>query len=127
MVMVIGVPGDQGPPGTGINIRGAWSSTAIYAINDCVTYNGSAYTALSASIGAEPDITPLQWNLFVETGVTATQLPALVVQQSATFAALPANPLGLFLVLADETKGGTPTIYLFTSTHRYWVAMVQDA
>ena len=55
------------------------------------------------------------------------ELPSLVVQQSATFAALPPSPLGLFLVLADETKGGSPTIYLFTASHRYWVAMVQDA
>lgn len=55
------------------------------------------------------------------------ELPSLVVQQSATFASLPASPLGLFLVLADETKGGNPTIYLFTASHRYWVAMVQDA
>ncbi|WP_168793616.1 hypothetical protein [Paraburkholderia aromaticivorans] len=57
----------------------------------------------------------------------AAELPSLVVQQSATFASLPANPVGLFLVLADETKGGAPQIYLFTASHRYWVAMVQDA
>lgn len=55
------------------------------------------------------------------------ELPSLVVQQAATFASLPATPMGLYLVLADETKGGTPTIYLFTASHRYWVAMVQDA
>lgn len=127
MIIKTSTPGPQGPPGTGINVRGAWVSTDTYAINDCVTYNGSAYTALSPSVGAEPDVTPLQWNLFVESGVSEAQLPALVVQQSATFAALPDDPLGLFLVLADETKGGTPTIYLFTSAHRYWVAMVQDA
>jgi YD repeat-containing protein len=65
MTIVVGIPGVQGPPGTGINVRGAWSSTATYAINDCVTYNGSSYTALTASVGAEPDITPLQWSLFV--------------------------------------------------------------
>lgn len=57
----------------------------------------------------------------------AAQLPSLVVQLVATFAALPASPLGLFLVVADETKGGSPSIYFFTSTHRYWIAMVQDA
>lgn len=45
----------------------------------------------------------------------------------ATYASLPASPLGLYLVLADETKSGNPTIYLFTATHRYWVAMVEDA
>ncbi|MDR6389254.1 hyaluronate lyase N-terminal domain-containing protein [Paraburkholderia phenoliruptrix] len=45
----------------------------------------------------------------------------------ATFAALPANPLGLYLVVADETKSGNPSIYFFNGGHRYWVAMVQDA
>ncbi|WP_133663482.1 hypothetical protein [Paraburkholderia sp. BL10I2N1] len=45
----------------------------------------------------------------------------------ATFAALPATPQGIYLVLADETKGGTPSMYFFTATHRYWLAMVQDA
>lgn len=55
------------------------------------------------------------------------ELPSLVVQQVATFASLPESPLGLYMVLADETKGGAPTIYFFTSAHRYWIAMVQDA
>jgi hypothetical protein len=127
VIVKTSTPGPDGPPGTGINPRGAWSSTTQYEVNDCVQYNGSAYTALATSIGAEPDITPLQWSLFVESGVSEAQLPSLVVQQSATFAELPTDPLGLFLVLADETKGGNPTIYLFTSAHRYWVAMVQDA
>lgn len=55
------------------------------------------------------------------------ELPSLVVQQVATFASLPASPVGLYLVLADETKNGNPTIYFFTATSRYWIAMVQDA
>lgn len=54
-------------------------------------------------------------------------LPSLVVQQAATYASLPPSPLGIYLVLADETKSGAPTIYFFTSAHRYWIAMVQDA
>lgn len=55
------------------------------------------------------------------------ELPSLVVQQVAAFASLPPSPIGLYLVLADETKNGNPTIYFFTATHRYWIAMVQDA
>jgi hypothetical protein len=51
----------------------------------------------------------------------------LVCQQVATFSALPASPAGFYLVLADETKSGNPTIYFFTATHRYWIAMVKDA
>lgn len=51
----------------------------------------------------------------------------LICPQVATFASLPASPTGFYLVLADETKSGAPTIYFFTTSHRYWVAMVQDA
>ncbi|MBR7998249.1 hypothetical protein [Burkholderia vietnamiensis] len=45
----------------------------------------------------------------------------------ATYASLPASPRGLFLVLADETKGGSSQMYFFNGGHRYWIAMVQDA
>jgi hypothetical protein len=68
MTIVVGIPGVQGPPGTGINPRGTWSADATYAINDAATFAGSAYTALQPNIGAQPNLTPLQWSLFVEAG-----------------------------------------------------------
>jgi hypothetical protein len=52
---------------------------------------------------------------------------ALVCPSVANFASLPATPTGFYLVLADETKGGGSIIYFFTTSHRYWIAMVQDA
>lgn len=52
---------------------------------------------------------------------------ATPVIQVSTFASLPASPLGLYLVLNDETKNNVPILYLFTSTHRFWIAMIQDA
>jgi hypothetical protein len=120
MTIVVGIPGVQGPPG--INWRSTWSSSTTYAAYDGVQYNGSSYIALQANQNVTPGTAPLQWDL-----VAQAALPSMVVQQVATFASLPATPLGLYLVLADETKGGTPTIYLFTASHRYWVAMIQDA
>lgn len=51
----------------------------------------------------------------------------LVVQQSSTFAGIPASPAGLYFVAADETKNGNPTFYYFNGGHRYWIAMVKDA
>lgn len=65
--------------------------------------------------------------LHVHDGATVGGFPLTLGGVVATFAALPANPLGLYLVQADETKSGAPTIYYFNSSHRYWVAMVQDA
>lgn len=49
------------------------------------------------------------------------------VTQVATYASLPTTPAGLYLVVADETKSGAPSFYFFTTSHRYWFAMVQDA
>jgi hypothetical protein len=51
----------------------------------------------------------------------------LAMASFATFAAMPATVQGIALVLADETKGGGPTMYFFKGGHRYWLAMVQDA
>ncbi|WP_227136721.1 hypothetical protein [Kosakonia radicincitans] len=44
-----------------------------------------------------------------------------------TYAALPETPYGWYLVTADETKSGGPSIYFFTGGKRYWFAMVEDA
>jgi F5/8 type C domain-containing protein/collagen triple helix repeat protein/carbohydrate binding protein with CBM5/12 domain len=48
-----GLPGPQGPKGDpGLTFKGAWDSTAAYAVGDVVTYGGSSYTAMAA-IGAQ--------------------------------------------------------------------------
>ena len=60
----------------------------------------------------------------VTTVGASTVVPVL---QVATYSALPSSPTGLYLVAADETKGGSPSFYFFTTSHRYWFAMVQDA
>lgn len=77
--------------------------------------NGRQRDMTGALLGGDP-IAPVGL-------VSKADLPS----QIATFAALPASPAGLYLVLADETKGGAPTLYLFKNGARYWVAMVQDA
>lgn len=90
-----------------------------------ITINGAAQVLQVGSLGAGASAQIAQ--AVAACAAYVAELPSLVVQQVATFASLPANPLGLFLVLADETKNGAPTIYFFTASHRYWVAMVQDA
>lgn len=64
--------------------------------------------------------------LHVHDGTTPGGHP-IAMSSWPTFASMPAGILGLVLVLADETKGGVPSMYYFTATHRYWIAMVQDA
>lgn len=50
--------------------------------------------------------------------------PVVIVQ---TAAELPAQPRGLYLVEADEVKGGGPQIYYYPgSGRRFWFASVED-
>lgn len=53
--------------------------------------------------------------------------PGTQVVTVATYSALPVSPTGFYLVLADESKNGASQMYFFTPTHRYWLAMVEDA
>jgi hypothetical protein len=64
--------------------------------------------------------------LRVKKSVLTSQIVGMVIQPVATFAALPATPTGLYLVLADETKAGAPTFYLFNGSDRFWGAWVKD-
>lgn len=65
--------------------------------------------------------------LLVTTVPNLLGMPLLAVQQAATHASLPASPAGLYLVLADETRGGGPSLYYFWSTHCIWFAALQVA
>lgn len=106
---------------------GTLSAAVNAQITQAVANSAASATQASASATTATNEASAASASAAQAAAYVAELPSLVVQQSATFAALPPSPVGLFLVLADETKGGSPTIYLFTSTHRYWVAMVQDA
>ncbi|AOY96835.1 hypothetical protein BKK79_36070 [Cupriavidus sp. USMAA2-4] len=132
-VILASTPGLQGPPGVGINPRGAWSATTTYAINDCVTYNGSAYTALTPSVGAEPDITPLQWNLLVAAGqlspaaqasVAAAQAAANIVTASLSISGQKVGIVGVgdsisAIAYSGLTNWLRDLCYLSGQTYRY--------
>lgn len=68
-----GPTGPQGPQGIqgpkGLNPRGVWVSGEDYAIDDIVTYQGSAYLSLTAHSGTTtPDADLTNWLLFVSAG-----------------------------------------------------------
>jgi hypothetical protein len=106
---------------------GTLSAAVNAQITQAVANSAASATQAAASATTATNEASAASTSAAQAAAYVAELPSLVVQQSATFAALPPSPLGLFLVLADETKGGSPTIYLFTASHRYWVAMVQDA
>ena len=74
-----GTPGTQGPAGkdgTGFNFRNIFDSSATYAVNDVVTYNGSTYVATVTNHGENtPDISP-KWNLMAQAGAAGAPGPA---------------------------------------------------
>jgi hypothetical protein len=56
--------------------------------------------------------------------VPAAQQISCVV--TPTYASIPANPTGFWVVTADETKAGNTTIYLFTPGVTIWFAAIKE-
>src|SRR5215469_6081666 len=65
------------PPGSGTpikNFRGAWISTASYAVGDVATYQGASYIALIANTNVSPTNTG-DWSILDAPGATGPQGP----------------------------------------------------
>ncbi len=135
-----GAAGPQGPQGplgpqgpVGINNQGAWSSTTSYNANDAVTYNGSYWFALTGNNGAQPDISPTNWQLVASkgadgatgaagaqgpqgpiglTGATgATGAQGVTGSAGATGADGPAGPIGLTGASGPAGPQGSPGLF----------------
>jgi uncharacterized protein (TIGR03437 family) len=70
-----GMPGLQGlagPSGAtgarGINWRGGWAATTVYAADDAVAFNGAGYIAIQAGAGNQPDLSPVFWSILAQSG-----------------------------------------------------------
>jgi hypothetical protein len=61
----IGATGPQGPP---VTFQGGWLIGTPYALGDAVSYAGSAYIALTANLGRQPDTSPQYWGLLAAAG-----------------------------------------------------------
>ncbi|MDP9038024.1 MAG: hypothetical protein M3O02_01965, partial [Acidobacteriota bacterium] len=67
-----GATGATGPP---ITFTGQWLVGASYALGDAVGYGGSAYIALQANTGREPDLSPQYWGLLAAAGAAGATGP----------------------------------------------------
>jgi collagen type VII alpha len=85
-----GATGAQGVAGpVGMAFRGAYDSTANYALADGVQYGGAGYVSLVAgNHGNTPDQSPLMWSLF------ATGTPGAAGLAGATGVAGPVGAMG---------------------------------
>ena len=97
-----GDPGASGPAGpqgvagpVGLAPRGAYSSTANYAVGDGITYGGSGYVSLvGGNHGNSPDVSSSAWSLFAAAG--------------APGATGPAGPVGAAGALGTQGAAGVP-------------------
>lgn len=83
------------------SVRGAWSSTSVYAQGNIVTYNGGTYISLqNNNQNQEPDTQTAYWTLFLSsTPVTPfEEIPAGVYPGTVyTMSYTPVSMMGVFL------------------------------
>ena len=76
--VLIGLKGQKGAAGTGLNLKYSWSSTVQYVQYDVVYLEGKLYVALRDNINKNPVSTPEDWELFMtvpRTGMTISETP----------------------------------------------------
>ena len=61
----IGLRGEQGAPGVGLNLRYAWSSVVNYNPLDLVFYNNASWVAKATNVNQAPSTTSQYWEIFV--------------------------------------------------------------
>jgi hypothetical protein len=75
---VQGPAGSAGTNGTSFDFRGAFNNSAVYAVNDVVTYSGSTYIAIAANQGPSnptPDVNLAAWSVMAQQGSTGPAGP----------------------------------------------------
>lgn len=71
--------------GGGFIWKGVWAPAAPYPVNSVVLFNSSAYLALTASSGAQPDLNPTKWQLISENLVFNPSVPRITGTGFSTF------------------------------------------
>ena len=64
-----GLPGLWERQGAPVSFLGGWLVGQSYAVGDAVSFGGTSYIALAASVGREPDSSPTQWAVLALAGV----------------------------------------------------------
>ena len=64
-VKLIGLQGDKGTPGIGVNYRGQWQSTQIYNKNDAVIYGDYIWVAMRDNVTITPSSASDAWMIFL--------------------------------------------------------------
>ena len=68
---LVGLKGEQGVPGTGLNLRYSWNPSLSYAQYDVVYLTGVLYVALQSNIGKNPFESSTYWQVLMEVPKTS--------------------------------------------------------
>ena len=63
--VLIGLKGEQGASGTGLNLRYTWNPMTSYAKYDVIYLSGVLYVALQANAGQNPTTATTYWQVFM--------------------------------------------------------------
>ena len=100
--------GSPAPTPANANWRGAWSGTASYNVNDCVSNGGVSYISVAKNnLNQSPPNNPTYWNVFATDTLTFT---TLAPQPSARYAAPEAVEQLALVRYALEWDGGSATL-----------------
>lgn len=64
--LYLGLRGQQGAPGTNVNMRYNWNATNTYNLNDVVVYDDNMYVALTTNTNVIPTSSSTDWLLFLK-------------------------------------------------------------
>ena len=68
-----GTSGTSGSSGDGFSVKGAWTGTTTYVINDVVLYGGQSYASIqNGNLNKQPSVQPAWWTLFSAAGTSGT-------------------------------------------------------
>lgn len=69
--VLVGLKGEQGAPGTGLNLRYTWNPMTSYAKYDVIYLSGVLYVALQANLGQNPTTATTYWQILMAVPVTS--------------------------------------------------------
>jgi hypothetical protein len=68
-----GTSGTSGSSGNGFSVKGTWTGTTTYVINDVVLYGGTSYVSIqNGNLNKQPSIQPAWWTVFSAAGTSGS-------------------------------------------------------
>ena len=116
------VPFSQGGSSTGINWRGNYQATTLYAPRDAVSFNGSSWIARQNNTSQQPSAASAYWDLLAEKGDDATggnyddsAVRGLITQNTTAIQALQSSTQSAITNLSTRIGGAESSLSALAS------------